>query len=197
MYNFWQKVFQIMGLLTLIASVVLVIWLFQQGILKDQNAFKTWVQQYQIMAPLIFILIQIIQIVIPILPGGVTTVAGYLVFGPLVGFITNYIGIMIGSIILFLLVRRYGKPFIHLFVKDKDLSKYEAKLETKTYERFFIFCMASPISPADIMVMVTGLSKMSLKRFIIIMLITKPISIIGYSYLWIYGGSLIQYFLSM
>ncbi|TWT16531.1 TVP38/TMEM64 family protein [Streptococcus sp. sy010] len=197
MYRFWQKVFQILGFLTLIVSVALVIWLFQKGILNDQNAFKTWVQQYQVMAPVIFILIQIIQIVIPILPGGVTTVAGYLIFGPWLGFITNYIGIMIGSVILFLLVRRYGKPFIHLFVKDKDLSKYEAKLETKTYERFFIFCMASPISPADILVMVTGLSKMSLKRFIMILLFTKPLSIIGYSYLWIYGGSFIQYLLGL
>lgn len=80
MYKLWQKIFQILGIITLVASVILVIWLFQNGILNDQNAFKTWVSQYQIMAPLIFILIQIIQIVIPILPGGVTTVAGYLIF---------------------------------------------------------------------------------------------------------------------
>ncbi|MGT2925880.1 TVP38/TMEM64 family protein [Streptococcus cuniculipharyngis] len=197
MYKVWQKTFQILGIITLIASIALVIWLFKNGILNDQNAFKSWVSQYQLMAPLIFIFIQIVQIVIPILPGGVTTVAGYLVFGPWLGFITNYIGILLGSIILFLIVKRYGRPFIKLFVKDKDLSKYEAKLETKGYERFFIFCMASPISPADIMVMVTGLSSMSLRRFIIIMLITKPLSIIGYSYLWIYGGHLLQYFLSL
>ncbi|HFZ6707079.1 TPA: TVP38/TMEM64 family protein, partial [Streptococcus agalactiae] len=64
------------------------------------------------------------------------------------------------------------------------------------YEKFFIFCMASPISPADIMVMITGLSNMSIKRFVTIIMITKPISIIGYSYLWIYGGDILKNFLN-
>ncbi|HER5206270.1 TPA: TVP38/TMEM64 family protein, partial [Streptococcus pyogenes MGAS9959] len=55
--------------------------------------------------------------------------------------------------------------------------------------------MASPVSPADIMVMITGLTDMSLKRFVTILLITKPISIIGYSYLFIFGKDVISWFL--
>ncbi|WP_411572974.1 hypothetical protein [Streptococcus equi] len=58
----------------------------------------------------------------------------------------------------------------------------------------FILCMLSPISPADIMVMITGLTEMSLKRFVTIILITKPLSIIGYSYLFIFGKDLILWF---
>ncbi|HHJ7488240.1 TPA: TVP38/TMEM64 family protein, partial [Streptococcus pyogenes] len=48
---------------------------------------------------------------------------------------------------------------------------------------------------ADIMVMITGLTDMSLKRFVTILLITKPISIIGYSYLFIFGKDVISWFL--
>ncbi len=55
--------------------------------------------------------------------------------------------------------------------------------------------MVAPVSPADIMVMVTALTNMSLKRFIIIILIAKPFSIIGYSALWIYGGDWAKKFL--
>lgn len=55
--------------------------------------------------------------------------------------------------------------------------------------------MASPISPADIMVMITGLTDMSLKRFTTIILVTKPISIIGYSYLFIFGKDLVSWLL--
>lgn len=194
-YLFWQKVIKVLGVLALIASGVFVIWLYRQGILNDSNELKTLVKHYRFWGPLVFILIQIIQVVFPVIPGGVTTVAGFLIFGPVLGFIYNYIGILVGSGILFQLVRIFGRKFILLFVSEETFYRYEAKLETPGYERFFIFCMASPISPADVMVMITGLTQMSFRKFMIINIIAKPLSIIGYSYLWIFGGDLVKIFL--
>lgn len=194
-YLFWQKVIKVLGVLALIASGVFVIWLYRQGILNDSNELKTLVKHYRFWGPLVFILIQIIQVVFPVIPGGVTTVAGFLIFGPVLGFIYNYIGILVGSGILFQLVRIFGRKFILLFVSEETFYRYEAKLETPGYERFFIFCMASPISPADVMVMITGLTQMSFLKFMIINIIAKPLSIIGYSYLWIFGGDLVKIFL--
>ncbi|WP_317336045.1 TVP38/TMEM64 family protein [Streptococcus orisratti] len=194
-YLFWQKVIKVLGVLALIASGVFVIWLYRQGILNDSNELKTLVKHYRFWGPLVFIMIQIIQVVFPVIPGGVTTVAGFLIFGPVLGFIYNYIGILVGSGILFQLVRIFGRKFILLFVSEETFYRYEAKLETPGYERFFIFCMASPISPADVMVMITGLTQMSFRKFMIINIIAKPLSIIGYSYLWIFGGDLVKIFL--
>ncbi|MGT2736254.1 TVP38/TMEM64 family protein [Streptococcus orisratti] len=194
-YLFWQKVIKVLGVLALIASGVFVIWLYRQGILNDSNELKSLVKHYRFWGPLVFILIQIIQVVFPVIPGGVTTIAGFLIFGPVLGFIYNYIGILVGSGILFQLVRIFGRKFILLFVSEETFYRYEAKLETPGYERFFIFCMASPISPADVMVMITGLTQMSFRKFMIINIIAKPLSIIGYSYLWIFGGDLVKIFL--
>lgn len=44
--------------------------------------------------------------------------------------------------------------------------------------------MISPISPADILVMITGLTNMSIKRFTAIILITKPL----HCWLWLSVG---------
>lgn len=195
-YRFWQKVIKALGVLALIATLVLVVYLYKLGILNDSNELKDLVHKYEFWGPMIFIVAQIVQIVFPVIPGGVTTVAGFLIFGPTLGFIYNYIGIIIGSVILFWLVKFYGRKFVLLFMDQKTFDKYESNLETSGYEKFFIFCMASPISPADIMVMITGLSNMSIKRFVTIIMITKPISIIGYSYLWIYGGDILKNFLN-
>ncbi|HEN2434431.1 TPA: TVP38/TMEM64 family protein [Streptococcus agalactiae] len=195
-YRFWQKVIKALGVLALIATLVLVVYLYKLGILNDSNELKDLVHKYEFWGPMIFIVAQIVQIVFPVIPGGVTTVAGFLIFGPTLGFIYNYIGIIIGSVILFWLVKFYGRKFVLLFMDQKTFDKYESKLETSGYEKFLIFCMASPISPADIMVMITGLSNMSIKRFVTIIMITKPISIIGYSYLWIYGGDILKNFLN-
>lgn len=194
-YLLLQQIIQILGIIALIGSIFLVIWLYRLGIMNDSNALKDFVHKYKFWGPFVFVLIQIFQVVFPIIPGGVTTVAGQLIFGPWLGFIYNYIGICLGSIILFWLVKVYGKKFILLFVKEKTFYDYERRLETPGFEKFFIICMISPISPADIMVMIMGLSNMTIKRLTAIILITKPLSIIGYSYLWIFGGDIVRLFL--
>lgn len=190
-----QKLFKILGLLALVGTFFLVLWAYRLGILNDSNALKDLVMAYPFWGPVIFIVVQIFQIVFPVIPGGLTTIAGFLIFGPIEGFIYNYIGIIIGSYLLFIIVKIYGRKFILLFVDEKTFYSYERKLETPGYEKLFILCMASPISPADIMVMITGLTNMSSKRFLSIIMIFKPISIIGYSYLFIFGEDLIRWFI--
>ncbi|PNY18974.1 TVP38/TMEM64 family protein [Streptococcus parauberis] len=194
-YKFMQKLFKILGLLALVGTFFLALWAYRLGILNDSNALKDLVMAYPFWGPVIFIVVQIFQIVFPVIPGGLTTIAGFLIFGPIEGFIYNYIGIIIGSYLLFIIVKIYGRKFILLFVDEKTFYSYERKLETPGYEKLFIFCMASPISPADIMVMITGLTNMSSKRFLSIIMIFKPISIIGYSYLFIFGEDLIRWFI--
>lgn len=138
-YILWQKIIKILGIIALIGTFFLAFWLYRLGILNDSNALKDLVQRYRLWGPFVFIVVQIIQIVFPVIPGGLTTVAGFLIFGPVTGFIYNYVGIIIGSIVLFLLVKTYGRKFILLFVNDKTFYKYERRLETPGYEKLFIF----------------------------------------------------------
>ncbi|WP_288962310.1 TVP38/TMEM64 family protein [uncultured Streptococcus sp.] len=182
-----------LGIFSIVLTVLFLVYLFKNlDILNDPDALTRALKGHLILGSFAFLLLQIIQVVIPIIPGGVTTVVGFMAFGPILGFILNYVGIVIGSIILFLLTRRYGKPFIMLFIDEQTYAKYEEKLASLTYETVFALNMASPISPADILVMITGLSKMSFKRFLYIILLCKPISIVAFSYFWIYGGQFIR-----
>lgn len=196
MYETLKKLVQFLGIFSIALTVLFLVYLFKHmDILNDPDALTRALKGHLIIGSIGFLLLQIIQVVIPIIPGGVTTVVGFMAFGPILGFILNYVGIVIGSIILFLLTRRYGKPFILLFVDEKSFKHYEQKLASSTYETVFALNMASPISPADILVMVTGLSRMSFKRFLYTILICKPISIVAFSYFWIYGGRFIKSFL--
>lgn len=196
MYTFWQKTFKFLSILALVGSLVFIIWLYHIGILRDNNIFKSFIEKQGHWGLLTYTLIQIVQVVFPIIPGGVTTVVGFLVFGHWLGFVVNYIGISIGSIILFWLARTYGKHFCLLFMSEETFYKYEQKIDNKrSYEIFFITCMLSPISPADILVMITGLTSMSYKKFITIILLCRPLSIVSYSLFWIYGGQWLEAFL--
>lgn len=195
MYDTLKELVKFLGIFSIALTVLFLVYLFKNmDILNTPDALTRALKGHLILGSIGFLLLQIIQVVIPIIPGGVTTVVGFMAFGPILGFILNYVGIVIGSIILFLLTRRYGKPFILLFVDEKSFKHYEQKLASSTYETVFALNMASPISPADILVMVTGLSRMSFKRFLYIILICKPISIVAFSYFWIYGGRFIKSF---
>ncbi|MGT2932536.1 TVP38/TMEM64 family protein [Streptococcus catagoni] len=191
-----KKIFKVIGILSIVFSVYLVFYLVGKiDILNNPKALSQLIGKHLLIGGIAFFGLQVIQVIIPIIPGGVTTVVGFLAFGPTLGLFLNFFGIIIGSCILFILVRRYGKSFILLFVEDKQLEKHEKRLSTKTFEKFFILNMISPMAPADLLIMITGLSRISFKRFLLIIVICRPISIAIYSYFWIYGGEAIKHFL--
>jgi hypothetical protein len=69
-------------------------------------------RRWGVFAPLAFIAIQALQVVIAPIPGDVTGVLGGFAFGQWVGFIYSTIGLTIGSLLAFWLGRGLGAPFV-------------------------------------------------------------------------------------
>ena len=152
------------------------------GIFSSQERLEQFLAQAGVLAPGIFLLIQIVQVIISILPGGVTCLIGVVVFGPVWGFVYNYAGLVIGSIISFLLIRKYGRALILKLVSEKNYNKYIGWLEKgKKFQILFAAAIFLPGFPDDVLCMLAGLSGMSFGRFTLIMLLCRPISLIGYS----------------
>ncbi|WP_159560461.1 TVP38/TMEM64 family protein [Streptococcus halichoeri] len=191
-----KKLIRGIGIASIILSILFVCYLIGKlDIFNNPQALADLIKNHILLGSIVFFIIQIIQVVIPIIPGGVTTVVGFLTFGPILGFILNFTGIILGSCILFYLVRRFGRPFILLFIDEKKIQKYDKQLASRTYETIFILNMLSPMAPADVMIMITGLSRITFKRFLTIIVLCRPVSMITYSYFWIYGGTFIKQFL--
>lgn len=157
------------------------------------GAFQTLLTNIGIWGPILFILVQIIQVIYPVIPGGLTCVIGHALFGPFAGFIYNFSGIFIGSIMAFLLAKRYGKKFVNSFVSDKTYDKYISYLDNgKFFERFLAIAFILPGFPDDFLCMVAGISKMSLQKFIFIILITKPATLYLYTLIAYQGINIIN-----
>lgn len=185
-----RKIINCISIVGIIATIAVTIYFIRLGVFKDVDALRGLVGDSVILGPILFMLIQIIQVVIPIIPGGISCAAGVLIFGPFAGFIYNYVGIAIGSVIIFLLGRQYGKPFILSLVSDKTYNKYIGWLDNeKRFERLFALAIFLPIAPDDALCLMAGLTKMSLKKFTLIIILAKPISIFLYSLALIYGGT--------
>ncbi|HBM5799100.1 TPA: TVP38/TMEM64 family protein [Enterococcus faecium] len=184
-----RKLINFISIIGLGLSIALTIYFINLGVFKDLNALRGLVGDSIILGPIIFVFIQILQVVIPIIPGGISTAAGVLIFGPYAGFIYNYIGICIGSIIIFLLGRRYGKPFILSMISDKTYNKYIGWLDNQNrFEKLFALAIFLLVAPDDALCLMAGLTNMSVKRYTLIILIAKPLSIFLYSMALIYGG---------
>jgi uncharacterized membrane protein YdjX (TVP38/TMEM64 family) len=185
-----RRIINVISIIGLGLSIALTIYFINLGVFKDINALRGLVGDSVILGPIIFMLLQVLQVVIPIIPGGISSAAGVLIFGPYLGFLYNYIGISIGSVIIFLLGRRYGKPFILSMISDKTYDKYIGWLDNQSrFEKLFALAIFLPVAPDDALCLMAGLTNISLKKFTLIIIFAKPLSIFLYSMALIYGGT--------
>lgn len=165
---------------------------YKNGNFDSIESFRAYVLSYGPWAFLIFFLANIMQVVVPGVPGGIILAFGVITFGPLKGFIYNYISICIGSIINFLISKSFGKDLvIKVFGEDK-FSKYKDKIKEDSYEKFFAWAILLPVAPDDFLCYVTGLSNMSFKKFVKIIFLCKPLPIFAYSMAWYFGLDIIM-----
>ncbi len=161
---------------------VFMIKAYFDGKFNSVESLQEYISKFGIFAPLILILIQAFQVIIPILPGFLGCGVGAVMFGTLGGFLCNYIGISAGSIAAFVLARKYGTRLVEsLFPKEKydKYSKWAA--ESKSYTALLFWGMVLPLFPDDFFCYFSGLTKMTLKKFSIIIILGKPWCILAYS----------------
>ena len=96
-----QQAIHISSILGGVGTLIFCIWAYQAGILHSKETLSAFIQQAGIWGPPLFIFLQILQTVVPIIPGALTSVAGVFIYGHIVGTIYNYIGIVIGCAIIF------------------------------------------------------------------------------------------------
>lgn len=166
-----------------LAAMAWFIWYgVRHRLFVSQEALQTFLERFGLWAPALFIVIQMVQVVVPILPGAIGCLGGVLIFGPVWGFVYNYVGIFLGSILAFLLSRKYGRTFVRQIVGEKNYHQYIGWLEKgKAFDKAFAVAIFLPVAPDDLLCYIAGLTHMSLKKFAVILLLGKPGSIFLYS----------------
>ena len=180
MVQFGLNLFNLVGIgLTIYAFY----WGFKSQIFTQEEALRNLLTTLGPAAPYGFILLQIIQTVIPIIPGALTIPMGTMIFGMSYGFVLNFIGIMLGSIMNFILARKFGRPLVEIIVAEKQFNKYITWLDEKNrFDKLFTFGMFFPFSPADFLCYLAGLSNISFYKYLLILSTGKPFTLFVYSY---------------
>ncbi len=111
----------------------------------------------------IFILFQILQTTVLQIPAIIVTIAGAWVFGPFPSFCMSYFAVMVGSIIMFIIGRKAGRPFLNWMIGKDTAQKWIDKMSEGKY--LFFLMMVFPMFPDDILCCVAGLTQMGFGFF--------------------------------
>jgi len=179
----------------ILLTIAFVIYGLKTNLFSSQLAIKSFLQKFGIFAPIVLVIIQAFQVVIPILPGGIGLLISVLIFGPMQGFIYNYLGICIGSIIAFLLSKQYGTYLIEKLFSSNLKDKYMSWTSNKNFEKLFAIAIFMPVAPDDFLCYLAGTTSMKLSRFSTIIFLGKPLAIAAYTFGLSFGfNQLISFF---
>ena len=132
----------------------------------DNNKIITFIQSYPY-DELVFISLQILQVIAAPIPGEVTGLIGGYIYGPVLGTVYSTIGLTIGSWLAFALARFFGLPLVEKTVKPEIIQKYDFFLEHRGLFLSFILFLI-PGFPKDYLCFIMGLSHMITWHFLVI-----------------------------
>ncbi|MEJ2656327.1 MAG: VTT domain-containing protein, partial [Desulfobacterales bacterium] len=134
---------------------------------SDRDQIRAFVASFGRGAPIIFIIIQILQVVFAPIPGEATGFIGGFLFGAAKGFVYSTIGLTVGSFINFSIGRFLGRRYVRKLIPEAKLDRLDKMVRRQGAIVLFILFVI-PGFPKDYLCLFLGLSTMPLKIFLII-----------------------------
>jgi len=143
------------------------VYRFGYRLFHDNQYMKDKLVEWGAAAPVIFILIQSLQVVVAPIPGEVTGILGGFVFGQWMGLIYSTLGLTIGSLAAFGLGRWLGDAYVRNLVSEETWNKLGFIVEAEGTILCFIIYLI-PGLPKDIICYLFGLSPMPFWVFAVV-----------------------------
>lgn len=156
-------------------------WFVGRPILRfvDEPAqFRAWVDGHGVWSRVIFVGMVVLQVVFALIPGEPFEIGAGYAFGAVEGTLLCLTGILIGSVIVFLLVRRFGVKLVEVFFSKEKLDSVRFLQNTKRLELLLFLVCIIPGTPKDLLSYVVALTKMRLSSWIVILLIARIPSVV-------------------
>ena len=153
----------------------------------SQEGLRDYIRSFGAAGWLVFLILQILQVFIALIPGELLESAAGFVFGPVFGTLLCYAGIAIASSLVFALTRKFGAKLVQVFVSREKINQLrildtEKKRNVLIFAAFFI-----PGTPKDLLTYFAGLTEIKLSTFLFITLFARLPSVVTSTF----GGHLL------
>ena len=141
-------------------------------LVKDPDIYIDTINKNHLSIIISYVLLSLLQIIIPIIPGEpVELLAGYL-FGKINGTIICFMCQTIASIIVVFISRKYGTRLVEYLFEDKKIKTIQ-KLKSKKAFGLFTLLFIMPGTPKDLLCYFAGLSDYDLVPLLIVVTIGR------------------------
>jgi uncharacterized membrane protein YdjX (TVP38/TMEM64 family) len=175
----WKSKAAIWGLLALLVTLGLLFWAFHYrsflwgqvchitGLCTDKRWVKSILKDAGPLAPVVFILIQALQVIFAPIPGEATGFIGGYLFGAPLGLLYSTLGLTLGSVGAFFVARWLEEHYVKRWIPAEILQKFDFLMERQgALVAFILFLL--PGFPKDYLCFILGLSRMPFKLFLLI-----------------------------
>jgi len=133
--------------------------------LSDPVALRAAILSFGPLAPLSYVVVLAAQVVVAPIPGHLLGFVGGYLFGPFWGTVYSLVGVTIGSTIVFVLSRRFGRPYVERMLASELVARFDAFVaDSGTVGIFLVFLI--PGLPDDAVCFLVGLTRLPLRRLV-------------------------------
>lgn len=148
------------------------------GFVKDPEGFKEWIDGFDGGSVAIFIGLRVLMTVFRVIPGGPLQIAGGYAFGTWWGALWCMVGSLIGTLIIFLLGKKFGTKLVGLFISPQKM-KSGGMIKDKRKRNVFLFLMNFlPGTPKDIFTWVAAISDDGAISSVLVILLARIPSLV-------------------
>lgn len=133
------------------------------------------------------VLLIILESIFPMLPLSVFITLNMLSFGSFFGFVISWLSTIVGCMLSFTLFRHFFQKKLYRFIKKNEQDKFANIMNAISNINFsnLVILIAIPFSPAFLINIAAGLSKIKVEKFFLAIIIGKMVIV----YFWGYIGT--------
>lgn len=166
-------IFKIVGLVIFVAILALLSWLLWPYVhtLFEPGGIDTVINDVREAGPwgfLILLALQFLQIVVAFIPGEATQMAAGMLYGPWLGSLLIFIGCLLSSAFVFVVVHKLGAPFVRDMVSEKWMQKFDRFQESGKLELTVFILFLIPAMPKDVLTYLVPLTEMRMRSFMVL-----------------------------
>jgi len=144
----------------------------------DKEVLESFMSGLGFWGPIAFFLLQVLQAIIAPIPGNLLTMVGGVLFGFWPGFLLSYAGNAVGSLIGFSIVRKAGRMAMVKLMGAERFSRWMEVIGTESANSrtkiLLILVILLPFLPSDLICLAVGLTSISFRAFLIIVITCRP-----------------------
>ncbi|NJO57942.1 MAG: TVP38/TMEM64 family protein [Richelia sp. RM2_1_2] len=175
-------------LATFFVIILYLIMAFALQTIGLDNA-QQFIQETGVLAPIVFIALCAVSLILAPLSGSSLFVVGGTLFGKHNAFLLSYIATLIGCSANFWISRKFGRKVAQRFIGKANLDELDRFIDRlKSNRSIFYIIIIMPLSQ-DIISYAIGLTKIKYTHFLIALILSSTIIISGYVYI---GSSILE-----